>query len=74
MLLTDHTPASQVAGHAKRSDRMIRRYDVVLFDLLTGLLDSWTLWNRVAGSAEDGRRWRMAYPYLPPRRLTSAIV
>lgn len=40
---------------------MIRRYDVVLFDLLTGLLDSWTLWNRVAGSAEDGRRWRMAY-------------
>jgi 2-haloacid dehalogenase len=33
----------------------------VLFDLLTGLLDSWTLWNAVAGSAENGRRWRAAY-------------
>jgi 2-haloacid dehalogenase len=33
----------------------------VLFDLLTALLDSWTLWNDVAGNAEDGRRWRMAY-------------
>ncbi len=40
---------------------MIRRYDAVLFDLLTGLLDSWSLWDRVAGNAEDGRRWRMAY-------------
>jgi 2-haloalkanoic acid dehalogenase type II len=38
-----------------------RRYDAVLFDLLTGLLDSWTLWNRVAGNAHDGRRWRAAY-------------
>jgi len=38
-----------------------RRYDAVLFDLLTALLDSWTLWNDVAGSAEDGRRWRAAY-------------
>jgi 2-haloalkanoic acid dehalogenase type II len=33
----------------------------VLFDLLTALLDSWTLWNDVAGNAGDGRRWRMAY-------------
>lgn len=33
----------------------------VLFDLLTALLDSWTLWNSVAGNDEDGRRWRMAY-------------
>lgn len=33
----------------------------VLFDLLTALLDSWTLWDRVAGSAEAGRRWRAAY-------------
>lgn len=59
MLLTDHTPASQVAGHAKRSDRMIRRYDVVLFDLLTGLLNSWTLWNksRVAPRTAGGGGW-----------------
>ena len=40
---------------------MIRRYDAVLFDLLTALVDSWSLWNRVAGNAEDGKRWRLAY-------------
>lgn len=34
---------------------------LVLFDLLTALLDSWTLWNDVAGSPEMGRIWRMAY-------------
>ena len=50
-----------------------RRYDAVVFDLLTALIDSWTLWNRAAGSAEDGLRWRRAYleltygagPYRP---------
>lgn len=40
---------------------MPRRWDAVLFDLLTALLDSWTLWNRVAGNAEEGRRWRAEY-------------
>lgn len=40
---------------------MSRRYDAVLFDLLTALLDSWTLWNTVAGSERDGRAWRAAY-------------
>lgn len=33
----------------------------VLFDLLTALLDSWSLWNRAAGNAEAGRAWRAAY-------------
>lgn len=33
----------------------------VLFDLLTALLDSWSLWNRAAGSADAGRPWRAAY-------------
>jgi 2-haloacid dehalogenase len=37
------------------------RYDVVLFDLLTALLDSWSLWNAVAGDADSGRRWRAEY-------------
>ena len=37
------------------------RYDAVLFDLLTALLDSWTLWDAVAGDVANGRRWRMAY-------------
>ena len=40
---------------------MNRRYDAVLFDLLTALLDSWSLWNAVAGSEQSGRRWRSAY-------------
>lgn len=33
----------------------------VLFDLLTALLDSWTVWDRAAGSRAAGRRWRAAY-------------
>jgi 2-haloalkanoic acid dehalogenase type II len=33
----------------------------VLFDLLTALLDSWTSWNRAAGSEASGRAWRAAY-------------
>ena len=37
------------------------RYDAVLFDLLTALLDSWTLWDDVAGCEAAGRRWRGAY-------------
>jgi 2-haloacid dehalogenase len=40
---------------------MSRRYDAVLFDLLTALLDSWTLWNDIAGDEAAGRRWRAAY-------------
>lgn len=35
--------------------------DVVLFDLLTALLDSWSVWDRAAGSVEAGRRWRAKY-------------
>jgi 2-haloacid dehalogenase len=38
-----------------------RAYDAVLFDLLTALLDSWTLWNEIAGDPERRRRWRGAY-------------
>jgi 2-haloalkanoic acid dehalogenase type II len=33
----------------------------VLFDLLTALLDSWSLWNRAAGSEATGRAWRAEY-------------
>lgn len=40
---------------------MTKRYDAVLFDLLTALLDSWTLWDDVAGDTSAGRRWRAAY-------------
>jgi 2-haloalkanoic acid dehalogenase type II len=52
----------------------------VLFDLLTALLDSWSLWNAVAGSAARGRDWRMRYlrmtygcgDYLPYAELVRA--
>ena len=40
---------------------MQKRYAAVLFDLLTGLIDSWTVWNRVAGDEAKGRRWRDEY-------------
>ena len=33
----------------------------VVFDLLTALLDSWTVWDQVAGGQEPGRRWRARY-------------
>jgi len=36
-------------------------YDAVAFDLLTGLLDSWTLWNDIAGGPDAGMRWRKEY-------------
>lgn len=50
-----------------------RSYDAVVFDLLTALVDSWTVWNRAAGSTEEGLRWRREYlaltyaagPYRP---------
>jgi 2-haloacid dehalogenase len=37
------------------------KYDAVVFDLLTALIDSWSLWNDVAGSPEDGLKWRRRY-------------
>jgi 2-haloalkanoic acid dehalogenase type II len=37
------------------------RYDAVVFDLLTALIDSWTLWNDVAGSEAKGLAWRKQY-------------
>jgi 2-haloalkanoic acid dehalogenase type II len=40
---------------------MPRKYDAVLCDLLTALLDSWSLWDDVAGGEAAGRSWRAAY-------------
>jgi 2-haloalkanoic acid dehalogenase type II len=37
------------------------RFDAVVFDLLTALLNSWQLWNDVAGSDAAGMRWRRKY-------------
>lgn len=49
------------------------KFEAIVFDLLTAVLDSWTLWNDTAGSTEDGMRWRREYlkltyecgPYRP---------
>lgn len=53
---------------------------LVLFDLLTALLDSWTVWNEAAGSEAQGRVWRAEYlrltygcgAYLPYEELVAA--
>lgn len=53
---------------------------VVLFDLLTALLDSWTAWNNAAGSEARGRVWRAEYlrltygcgAYVPYEELVAA--
>lgn len=37
------------------------RIQAVAFDLLTALLDSWTVWNQAAGSKDAGLKWRRAY-------------
>lgn len=52
----------------------------VLFDLLTALLDSWTVWNSVAGSEAAGGMWRAEYlrltygcgAYVPYEQLVRA--
>lgn len=33
----------------------------IVFDLLSALLDSWSLWDDIAGGEGPGRRWRMEY-------------
>jgi len=40
------------------------KYHAVVFDLLTALLDSWSLWNTVAGSEDVGFDWRKQYLQL----------
>lgn len=52
---------------------MPARYEAVVCDLLSALLDSWALWHAVARGEDEGRRWRVAYlervsagePYRP---------
>jgi 2-haloacid dehalogenase len=36
------------------------RFEAIAFDLLTALLDSWSLYARVAGGEAPGRTWRLA--------------
>jgi 2-haloalkanoic acid dehalogenase type II len=41
--------------------KTVPRYRAVIFDLLTALEDSWSLWNSVAGDPERGLAWRREY-------------
>jgi hypothetical protein len=43
---------------------MVEKYHAVIFDLLTALLNSWSLWNQVAGSEGVGFDWRTRYLQL----------
>ena len=45
----------------KGLEAMSHHYDAVLFDLLSALLDSWSLWDDLAGDSTLGRAWRMHY-------------
>jgi 2-haloacid dehalogenase len=40
------------------------RQKAVIFDLLTALLDSWSVWDAAAGGNVLGRRWRKRYLQL----------
>ena len=46
------------------------KYDAVIFDLLTALLNSWSLWNDVAGDDSLGWDWRKRYLQLTYRAGT----
>jgi 2-haloacid dehalogenase len=39
-------------------------YFAVMFDLLTALLDSWTLWANIAGDDATATKWRLKYLQL----------
>ncbi len=39
---------------------VLQDIEAVGFDLLTALIDSWSLWESVAGDVEKGRAWRRA--------------
>ena len=55
------------------------RFRAVTFDLLTALLDSWSLWDEVAGNTGAGSRWREAQlrlvagsgPYRPFEQIVA---
>src|SRR5262249_37124512 len=49
-----------LAVSAMASDARSGVVEAVAFDLLTALLDSWSLYTRVAGDEALGRTWRLA--------------
>lgn len=72
--MTDAVGAGLSAGREKAP-----AVKAVLFDLLSALLDSWSLWDDIAGGEGPGRRWRFEYlrrtyatgAYVPYLRLVA---
>ncbi len=54
--MTDAVGAGPPAGR-----EAVPAVKAVLFDLLSALLDSWSLWDDVAGGEGPGRQWRFEY-------------
>ncbi|MBI4878875.1 MAG: HAD-IA family hydrolase [Planctomycetes bacterium] len=53
---------SGIDSHEARAVNVAQeKYAAVVFDLLTALLDSWSLWNEAAGSVAAGVAWRTRY-------------
>lgn len=52
-----------MASTASNTGETTWRPKAIIFDLLTALLDSWTLWNAStpSGTEEEGRLWRARY-------------
>src|SRR5258708_6301089 len=53
-----HMRECMFAGDWNFRDMDAPRFRAIAFDLLTALVDSWSLWIDVAGDEDLGRRWR----------------
>ena len=65
-------PQPQSPWHRARRPQVAKRYDAVVFDLLTALIDSWTLWN-ASPARQDGLRWRREYLELTYRPAPTVL-
>ncbi|MGA8478200.1 MAG: HAD-IA family hydrolase [Chthoniobacterales bacterium] len=59
-----HPSLNEGPHFAIRNPRSAFPYQAVIFDLLSALLNSWKLWNEIAGSDEIGLQWRKRYIQL----------
>jgi len=59
-----HPSLNEGPHFAIRNPQAAFPYQAVIFDLLSALLNSWKLWNEIAGSDEIGLRSRKRYIQL----------
>lgn len=61
----DQTPLEYVTSLRMEVVKMKElKYSAVMFDLLTALLDSWSVWTEVTGDDEVAKKWRLKYLHL----------